>query len=82
MVLYDVGTYVLFPIRERGKEDGPMERDGILRQPENQRFFVWTASGLKLVGNPPPEVVDAWLTLADLPKKKPWLAFMHKAHLQ
>lgn len=59
-----------------------MEQNSVLKQPENQRFFIWTAAGLKLTGSPPQEVVEAWLTLADMPKKKPWLAFTHRAHMQ
>lgn len=60
---------------------GMVGQDEILRKPENQRFFIWTAGGLKLTGNPPQEVVDAWLTLANLPKRRPWLGFMRKARM-
>lgn len=54
------------------------EQDNVLRKPENQRFFVWTVNGLRLTGNPPKEVVEAWVALARLPKRKPWLGFMRK----
>jgi hypothetical protein len=71
---------MFFLERESGKEAPEMtERMNVLRQPENQRFFVWTASGLKLTGNPPQEVVEAWLSLANVPKRKPWLAFVRRA---
>lgn len=53
----------------------------VLRRPENQRFFVWTAGGLKLTGNPPKEVVDAWVALANVPKRRPWLCFLRRARM-
>ena len=53
----------------------------VLRKPENQRFFVWTANGLKLTGEPPKEVVEAWVSLANMPKRKPWLCFMRRARM-
>jgi hypothetical protein len=56
-----------------------MEQSEVLRKPENQRFFVWTASGLKLTGNPPREVVEAWVSLANMPRKKPRLSFLSRA---
>jgi hypothetical protein len=55
------------------------EQSSVLMKPENQRFFVWTNGGLKLTGNPPADVVEAWTALAQMPKKKPWLAFVHRA---
>lgn len=55
------------------------EQVNVLKKPENQRFFVWTTKGLRLTGDPPQEVVDAWLALANVPRKKPWLAFMKRA---
>lgn len=55
------------------------ERSDVLSKPENQRFFVWTPGGLKLVGNPPKEVVEAWVDLARVPKKRPWLCFIRRA---
>jgi hypothetical protein len=58
-----------------------MEQGDVLRRPENQRFFVWTAGGLKLTGNPPREVVDAWMALARMPKRKPWLGFLRRASM-
>ncbi len=48
-----------------------IEQENVLRNPENQRFFVWTTKGLRLTGNPPREVVDAWAALAYSPKRKP-----------
>jgi hypothetical protein len=51
----------------------------VLKRPENQRFFIWTTGGLKLTGNPPREVVEAWLSLANMPKRKPWLVFLRKS---
>ncbi len=57
------------------------EQCNVLKRPENQRFFVWTAGGLKLTGNPPREVVDAWLTLARIPKRRPWLGFIRRARM-
>jgi hypothetical protein len=77
-----VGTYVLCHIwkSNTGKEaPGMMEQQNVLMKPENQRFFVWTTKGLKLTGNPPREVVEAWLTLANVPKRKPMLAFVRRA---
>jgi hypothetical protein len=53
----------------------------VLKRPENQRFFIWTAGGLKLTGNPPREVVDAWLMLSNMPKRKPWLVFLRKTSM-
>jgi hypothetical protein len=58
-----------------------MERGNVLSRPENRRFFVWTAAGLKLTGNPPREVVEAWMALARLPKGKPWLAFARETRI-
>ena len=55
------------------------EQYDVLKKPENQRFFVWTRNGLKLTGNPPREVVDAWVSLANMPKRKPWLCFHRKS---
>lgn len=54
----------------------------VLRDPANQRFFVWTAGGLRLTGNPPKEVVEAWMALSRMPKQKPWLCFAHGVRMQ
>ena len=58
-----------------------MNRENVLQKPENQRFFVWTANGLKLTGNPPREVVDAWAALARVPKRKPWQGFLRETKI-
>ncbi len=50
-----------------------VEQENVLRKAENQRFFVWTTKGLRLTGNPPREVVEAWAALACLPKQKTWM---------
>lgn len=54
------------------------EQQNLLKMPENQRFFVWTANGLKLTGNPPREVVEAWVALANIPSRKPRFAFTRR----
>lgn len=51
----------------------------ILRKPENQRFFVWTSKGLRLVGQPPEEVVEAWASLACVSKRRVRLPFARRA---
>lgn len=60
-----------------GKEaPAVVEQENVLRKEENQRFFVWTTKGLRLTGNPPKEVVEAWAALACLPKRKPWMGYL------
>lgn len=54
------------------------EQGNVLKKPENQRFFVWTANGLKLTGDPPREVVEAWVALANIPTRKPKLGFTRR----
>jgi hypothetical protein len=54
------------------------EQGKVLSKPENQRFFVWTMNGLKLTGNPPREVVEAWVALANIPHRKPRLGFTRR----
>lgn len=64
-----------------GKGQPDMERGDVLRKPENQRFFVWTSGGLRLTGNPPKEVVDAWQALAGAHSKRPWLRWVRRAQM-
>ena len=38
-------------------------QQNVLQNPENERYFAWTGRSLKLVGNPPAEVIYAWNAL-------------------
>ena len=53
----------------------------ILSNPENQKYFIWTPDGLKLTGNPPRSVVNAWVALAATQPRRPRFSLSRRVQL-
>ena len=51
----------------------------VLNDPENQKYFVWTAGGLKLAPDAPPEVAQAWQAVSGVPRRKARLSLQRQA---